>query len=296
MACDESGRDRNQSNEQHHSGHGAATTTLELGSAIYTYLWECSLEEAIERCLRFGFDTLELPTTPPFLWPAHFGPFERRRLRRRLRDAGARIYSVNPTFLDLNVVSLNPAIRAASLSEVKANVRLAADLGAEIVVLAAGRRHQLIPSPYEDAEELAVEVIGECVDLAAELGVTIGIENVPGLFVATGSQMARLVEQIDSPACRAVFDVANAHMIEDPAAGLRAVAQHLALVHYCDTRKDAWTHLPVGMGEVDFAATTQVLREVGYTGPVILETTYPADPDGGIRSSVAELAKLGLSP
>ncbi len=234
-------------------------------------------------------------TTPPFLWPAHFGPFERRRLRRHLQDAGVRVFSLNPTFLDLNLVSLNPAIREASLAEAKETVRLAADLGAELVVLAPGRRHPLIPSPLEDAEELAVEVIGECVELGGELGITIGLENLPGLFVATGSQIVRLIKQIGAAHCRAVFDVANAHMVEDPAAGLREVAPHLALVHYCDTHREAWAHLPVGMGDVDFAATTRVLHEVGYAGPVILETTYPEDPDGGIRSSIAELAKLGLS-
>ena len=274
--------------------HQSEAKALQLGTAIYTYLWECPLEEAIERCARLGFEILELTTTPPFLWPAHFGPYERRRLRRRLLDAGVQIFSLNPTFLDLNIISLNPAIRAASVAEAKENVKLAADLDAEVVVLAAGRRHPLIPSPYQQAEEVAVEAIGECVSLAAEMGITIGIENVPGLFVSTGSQIARLVESIGSTNCRVVFDVANAHMVEDPASGLREVAPYLALVHYCDTRKDAWAHLPVGMGEVDFAASTQVLREVGYTGPVILETTYPEDPDGGIRSSIEELAGLGL--
>lgn len=272
------------------------TKDLQLGSAIYTYLWECPLDEAIERCARFGFETLELTTTPPFLWPGHFGPYERRRLRRLLRDAGVRIFSLNPTFLDLNVVSLNPAIRAASIAEAKENVRLASDLGAELVVLAAGRRHPLIPASYEEAEEVAAEAIGECVSLAAESGITIGVENVPGLFVTTGSQITRLIKQIGSPNCRAVFDVANAYMVEDPSSGLRDVAPHLSLVHYCDTGKDNWGHLPVGMGDVNFAATTQVLRELDYRGPIILETTYPEDPDGGIRSSIDKLAKLGLSP
>jgi sugar phosphate isomerase/epimerase len=268
---------------------------LPLGSAVYTYLWECPLEAAIERCARLGFATLEVPTTPPFLWPAHFGPFERRQLRRRMRDAGVRLFSLNPTFLDLNLISLNPAIREASLAEAKETVRLAADLGAELVVLAPGRRHPLIPSPLDDAEEVAVEQIGECVELATQVGVTIGVENVPGLFVATGSQVARLVERVDSLRCRAVFDVANALMVEDPAAGLTAVAQHLALVHYSDARRDAWAHLPVGMGEVDFTAATRTLREVGFEGPVILEVTYPEDPDGGLSSSIEELSRLGFS-
>lgn len=267
---------------------------MELGTAVYTYLWDCPLEQAIEKAARFGFRTLEVMTTPPFLWPAHYGPFERKRLRRQIQQAGVRIFSLNPTFLDLNLISLNPAIRRDSLEEVKETMRLAHDIGAEVVVVSPGRRHPLIPSPMQDAQELALEVIGQCVKLGEELGVTFGLENVPSLFIATGSQQVKMVEQLNSPRCKIVFDVANAYMVEDPTEGLRAVAPHLALVHYSDTHKRAWGHLPVGMGEVDFAACTRTLEAIGYQGPVILETTYPEDPDGGIRSSLEALAGLGL--
>ncbi|MER3397950.1 MAG: hypothetical protein C4316_05325 [Chloroflexota bacterium] len=143
---------------------------MELGTSVYTYLWECSLEGALERCAGFGFRTLELVTTPPFLRPAHFGPFERRRLGRLLGRLGLKVFSVNPTFLDLNLVSLNPAIRRASLKELQDTIWLAADIGARLVVISAGRRHPLIPAPYEDAFELALEGIDECLRLAEKVG------------------------------------------------------------------------------------------------------------------------------
>ena len=92
------------------------------------------------------------------------------------------------------------------------------------------------------------------------------------------------------------FDVANAYMTQDPSEGLREAAPLLALVHYSDTHKTSWGHLPLGLGEVDFAATTVTLREIGYHGPIILETTFPQDPDRGIRYSLAALAELGLTP
>ena len=269
---------------------------MKLGTAVYTYLWECSLEEALERCARLAFDRVEIMTSPPFVWPAHLGPFERRRLRRQLERLGLEATSLNPTFLDLNLISLNPAIRSASIAEVKETIRLAADIGAAVVVISAGRRHPLIPSPFEDAESLALDVIGDCARLCGELGVTLGVENIPSLFVQTVAQLVGLVEAVGSPHCRIVYDVANAHMVEEPASGLRTVAPYLALVHYSDTTKRKWEHLPIGMGEVDFAAATEMLREINYEGTVVLETTYPEDPDGGIRSSAEALAQLGLRP
>lgn len=271
-------------------------TPMNLGTAIYTYLWECPLEEAIDRCARFGFDTVEIMTTPPFLWPGHYGPYERARLRRRLRDAGVRAFSLNPTYLDVNIVSLDPAIRAASIQELLDNVDLAADIGAEVVVTSPGRRHPLIPAPLEEAEVLALEAIGRLVRRGEEVGVTIGLENLPSLFAATGADVARLAGELRSDRCRVVFDVANAHMSQDPGQGLRDAADFLVLVHYSDTHKRAWGHLPVGMGEVDFAAATATLQEIGYDGPILLETTYPDDPDGGIATSLEHLATLGLRP
>jgi sugar phosphate isomerase/epimerase len=269
---------------------------MQLGSALYTYLWECSLDQAIERCARAGFRTRELTTSPPHLWPSHVGPFERRRLRRRLSDAGISVCSLNPTFLDHNIISLNPAIRAASMAEIEDNIRLAADLEAGLVVVATGRRHPLIPSPRVDAEALAVETIAGFVCLGQSLGVTIGIENIPTALASTGEEIRRLVERVGDDRCRVVFDVANAHMVEEPAAGLRAVGSLAALVHVSDTRRGAWGHLPVGMGEVDLAAALAAVREIGYPGPIILETTYPDDPDGGISRSIAALARFGIAP
>lgn len=269
---------------------------MKLGTAIYTYIWECPLEEAVERCARFGFDTLEVMTTPPFLWPAHFGPYERRRLRRIMKAAGVRVFSLNPTFLDLNLISLNPAIRKASLEDIKENIRLAADLEAELVVVAAGRRHPLIPAPLEDAQQLALDALGEALELAEKLGVILGLENVPNSLAATASDQLTLLEKINRPHFQAVYDMANGYMVEDPAEGVKKVAPFLKLVHYSDTHKTAWGHLPVGYGEVDFAACTRSLNELKYDGLVILETTYAEDPDGGIRHSLEQLEPLGLRP
>lgn len=267
---------------------------MELGSSVYTYLWDCSLEQAIARAAGHGFRLLEVPTTPPFLWPAHFGPFERRRLRRQLQALGLAIYSVNPTFLDINLVSLNPAVRAASIAEIEDNIRLAADLEVPVVVVSAGRRHPLIPSPFEDAFGLAVETIGRLARLGEQLGVVLGLENVPALFIERADQLVRLVSAVGSPHCRIVYDVANALLVEDPAAGLEAVADHLVLVHLCDTPKDRWAHLPVGLGQVDFPAVARTLAGINYDGVLMLETTYAEDPDGGIRASLSALDSLGL--
>jgi sugar phosphate isomerase/epimerase len=196
--------------------------------------------------------------------------------------------------LDINVISLDPAIRAASIQELLDNIELASDLGAEVVVTSPGRRHPLIPAPADDAENLSLEAIGQLVRRGEALGVTVGLENLPSHFATTGSAVRRLVERIDSPRCRVVFDVANAFMTQEPSEGLREAAPFLSLVHFSDTHQDRWEHLPLGLGDVDFATTTRTLKDLGYQGPILLETTYPQDPDLGIRQSLSVLAGLGI--
>lgn len=191
-------------------------------------------------------------------------------------------------------MSLNPAVRAASVAEIEENIRLAADLGTSVVVVSAGRRHPLIPSPFNDAFDLAVETLGRLARLGEQLGVVLGLENVPALFIEGAEQLVRVVSAVGSPSCRVVYDVANAFLVEDPAAGLLTVADHLVLVHLCDTPKDRWAHLPIGMGEVDFPAVARAVRTINYDGVLMLETTYPEDPDGGIRVSLEALSLLGL--
>jgi L-ribulose-5-phosphate 3-epimerase len=267
---------------------------LKIGSSIYTYLWECGLFEAMERCAKFGFEFIELATLSPFLSPENFGPFEKRRLKRFTKDLGVKIYSLNPTFLDLNLISLNSAIRKISIQEIQSNIRLAADLDAEIVVIGAGKQHPLIPSPLKDTMEIALESISECLKLSSELGIKVAIENLPYSFISTGEDQSRICQELNSPYFKILFDVANAHMVEDVSTGLDHASSHLEMVHFSDTKKSQWGHLPLGMGELDFKSIRNQLESIGYNGPILLETTYQEDPDEGIRQSVNQLQYLKI--
>ena len=266
---------------------------LKLGTATYAYLYRCPLDKAIEDSARRGFRYLEIMTTSPHLVPESTGLWERKMLRRLIRDCGIELVALNPTFIDINLISLNEEFRKLSIRQIIDNLRLAADLGARLVVVIAGRRHGLIPAPYETAFEVAADSIGQCLREAERNDVIFGLENGPSNFLQKGQQVLEMLEHLDHPYLKAVFDVANAAVVEPVMDGLEKVKDHLVHFHMSDTQLSQWGHLPIGEGSVDFAGPSEFLAKAGYQGVGVLEITSTETLDESLASSVSSLERLG---
>ena len=271
-----------------------ATESLKLGTAQYGYLWGYSLEHALREIRRLGFRYVELMTTTPHVWPPDLSPAHRRDLRNMLEGLGLELSAVNPTFLDINLASPNPGIRAESIRQIKEQITLAHDLGAPLVVVIPGRRHPLSAPPVETVwEDFAREAVFECVEHAEKNKVVFGLENAPSLFIDSAERMNFVINEVNSAWMKIVFDVANAAMIEPVVQGLELVKDHVIHVHLSDTDRTRWSHAPVGEGGVDFAPIALALKEMEFSGVSILEVIDSNDPEGGIKSSFERLNPLG---
>ena len=268
---------------------------MKLGTCLYNFIWDLPLPDALERAAGYGFRAVEIMTIAPQLDARQFGPRERDTVREIVERLGVRVVSLNPTFIDLNLASRNDTFRRESVNEVKATIDVAAAIGAEIVVIGPGRRHPLVLEPLELSDSLAHPAMRECIDYAAERGVIYGFENITSLYMVRSEEIAAFVDDVDSPYCKAVYDVANALYVEDPAAGIRTLGDRICHVHLSDTDGKVPAHWPVGMGRVDFASVAGALREIGFDRWSMLETTWMEDPDFAIRSSLTALEPLGWS-
>jgi len=270
--------------------------SLRVGAATYAWLWDRPLEYAMEQIAALGFRHFEIMTAPPHVWPRGMDAAARRALRRHSEQLGLTLTSLNPTFLDLNMVSPNPGIREETLRQFREQFELAADLGAGLVVITVGKKHPLIAPDFEffwrQAVDGAVQILPHC----EKLGVTFGVEN--GWTVFTHAKhCADFVAEIRHPSLKIVFDVANATIAnEAPLAGLEAVKEHLALVHLSDTDDKTWGHNPVGTGIIDFAAVASRLNAIGYRGVSILEVVTRQEPERHFRESLAGLRAHGWAP
>ncbi len=74
----------------------------------------------------------------------------------------------------------------------------------------------------------------------------------------------------------------------DPAAALRHAGSSIGLYHAADSNREG-----IGAGHIDFSTQLAALKEVGYVGPVILETSAPGpnpfntDKGEGYRDVIA---------
>jgi L-ribulose-5-phosphate 3-epimerase len=266
---------------------------LRLGAATYTYLYATDLEQAIDRLAALGFASCELMMAPPHLSPDTADSRRRSALRGRLERQGLELLAVQPGYLDLNISSTNPRIRDEAVHHLCDYINLAADLGARFFVLGTGRRHPLIPAPLDWLYPQVVKAVATCVREAERRDILITVENIPTHLTERADSLRALCDEIGSDACQIVYDVANGHMVEDPAEGLRAVAPYLRYVHLSDTGRERWEHKRIGQGDVDFAAVTRALESLEYDGPAILEVLDPELPDEALDHSAERLAELG---
>lgn len=267
---------------------------LKLGAALISYLWNTSLSETLRSAADLGYHYIEVLSAPPHFWPRGMGEKERATIRELAAGYGLKIVALNPTGQDINMASTNPGIHAETVTQLKEQIKLAHDLGAQIIVIPAGRLHTLVPAPLERARQLTKDAILACLDEAAKYEICFGLENVPFSFIKRGDDLVQIVHELNEhPYLKIVYDVANAFMVEDVIQGMSAVAPYLGLVHVSDTAKTRWGHTPIGTGEVDFRPVAQKLGELNYHGVTILEVVDPSDPRGGLQSSAQRLEKLG---
>jgi L-ribulose-5-phosphate 3-epimerase len=268
---------------------------LKLGTCLYNFIWENSLPDAIRRAASSGFGAVEIMATWPQLDPRRFlQGHERKEVHTALEETGVHVVSLNPTFIDWNLASRSEVIRQETVKEIKACVDAAVDLGAELVVVGAGRRHPLVLEPIEMSNALAHPAIRECIDYAESKGVVYGFENISSLYMDHCDDIAAFIDKMDTPYCKAVFDAANARWTrQDPGDAARTLGSRIGHVHLSDGDGSCLSHWPIGRGDIDFGQIAAALREVDYRGWSFLETTWMEAPDWAIESSVKALRPHG---
>ncbi|MEA3402649.1 MAG: TIM barrel protein, partial [Armatimonadota bacterium] len=93
-----------------------------------------------------------------------------------------------------------------------------------------------------------------------------------------GQSMAKLLEAIDEPNCRANWDPAN-HWVyrhESFSAGYEALRKHISHVHVKDHLPGEGRHqtVPPGHGQVGWPGQVRTLIEDGYDGLMVVETHF----------------------
>jgi hexulose-6-phosphate isomerase len=126
---------------------------------------------------------------------------------------------------------------------------------------------------YGQAWERSQKQIRKLIPLAEELKVIIGIEEVWNKFLLSPLEMAKYVDEFQSPWIRAYFDIGNVAISGYPQDWIRTLGKRIVKLHVKDFafRKRVAEFTPLLEGEIDFKAVHAALAEIGYQGTATVE-------------------------
>src|SRR5258708_6196779 len=132
--------------------------------------------------------------------------------------------------------------------------------------------------------DAVVTALHELADKAAKQDLIIGLENEHACNIATAAESARLLQALDHPNLKLVWDPANAlGSGENPFPyGYGLLPKNRVIhVHAKDCHMQGHTPIwgPVGTRQVDWKGQVEALLHDGYRGWLSLETHWPG-PDG----------------
>jgi sugar phosphate isomerase/epimerase len=73
------------------------------------------------------------------------------------------------------------------------------------------------------------------------------------------------------------FDTGHAHMVDGAPEGIRQGLDQIRYVHFCDNHGDKDEHLMPGEATLDLDAVARALRQIDYSGTVMLEVFHPVE-------------------
>lgn len=127
---------------------------------------------------------------------------------------------------------------------------------------------------YRDAYTRSQAAIRALIPDAEKHGVKIAIEEVWNKFLLSSVELARYVDEFQSPWVGAYFDVGNVVEYGYPQEWIRELGKRILKIHIKEYKKEKRFGYPLGEGEIDWPAVRQALLDVGYEGWITAEVGF----------------------
>ncbi len=231
------------------------------------------LAAEIETFAQMGFDYLELAMDPPM---AHYSTLlgSMGVIKQSLKDNGLSLLLCHlPTFV--LTADLTDKIRQSSVDEMLSSLEVAAELGAQKVVLHPSMVFGMGPFVMDTVKGYFFEFLAEMVAAASRLKLIICLENMMPRNML-GVEPADFEEIFELyPPLQMTLDTGHANIGSPGGSRLLELVERfgnrLGHIHISDNLGKRDDHLAVGQGTVDFATLISRLVELGYDDTITLE-------------------------
>ncbi len=243
---------------------------------------EMNTRRRVELARAAGYEGVEVNLEPGGEYSLDSGGSELTELRRYIEAQGMRVSSVyNRQQWHYPITSQNPEIRRQGQAIIARLVRAAVTLGADAVLVVPGAvDNSLFASqpeivPYEIAYRNAQGVLRELAQLVAEpQQVYLAVENVWNKFLLSPLELARFVDEVESPWLGVYFDVGNVLRTGFPEHWIPILGPRIKRVHFKDFRLAADNvtgFVNLLEGDVNWPAVRAALRDIQYDSWVTVE-------------------------
>lgn len=218
-----------------------------------------------------GFDIIEIAVEDASLIDVPL-------LRKTAEDEGLAITICGAFGTTRDISSDDPAIRRNGVAYIADCIRLTEAVGSSLfagpVYSAVGKTRMV--SPEQKARERAwcVENLQSLGQLAADAGVTIGIEPLNRFetdMINLTEQAIALIHEVGHPAYKVHIDTFHANIEEKSIPdAIRLAGDLLGHFHACENDRGT-----PGTGHIDWIDVRDALLEINYAGPVVIESFTP---------------------
>lgn len=168
--------------------------------------------------------------------------------------------------------SADASVREQGRRVVEKQLETAKLLGIDTVLVVPGAVDA--KTSYSDCYQRSQEELRKLVPLAEKMNISIGIENVWNKFLLSPLEMARYVDEFDSPQVGAYFDVGNVLQFGFPEHWIRDLGKRIRKVHVKDFNTAVGNingFVPLLAGNVNWKEVAVALKEIGYDEVITAE-------------------------
>ena len=268
---------------------------MKIGINHWTMPPEWSLAECFLAAKRAGFDSIEINLAEDGELTLTSTEADVRRIADSAREAGITLSSLsNGLGWKYPLTSNDPTVRLRGTEVLRAALRVARWLDVDTILCVPG----LVSAPvrYDVAYERSQAALRELIPEAEARGVFIGVENVWNKFLLSPLEMARFVDELDSPWVGVYFDAGNILSYGFPQHWIEILGPRIKKVHVKDFKTGIGNMLAFAnplQGDVPWAAVRAALDGIGYGGFVTAEVDgYAAAPELGLRHIAESLRQF----
>lgn len=270
---------------------------MKLGFSTNAFVTK-TLEEAIKSISHFGFEGVEIVVDHPHA----FLPLRKTKIqsiKKHIKKSGLQIsnLNVNTTIgwyknkqikdqFEPSLSNLDNSLRRWRVNYSKQAIDLACELDTSSICITSGTKNS------KNKTNLFHKSLEEISQYGEKKNIQVAIEYEPGLLIGTASDVFNIIKNYKNMGLN--LDVCHAAVLNENIPKIaKKFGNKVLHTHISDCKNNIHFHLIPGLGEIDFKAVMNSLRQINYNGFLTAELyTYSKEPERAARDTFNYLSNL----